>query len=107
MNEKNQKYRLRPGIYLTSVCGEYLLVAASRARRYCDYVCRINQTGAFYWEMLQQNKSEQEMVDAAVARYQITDRSRVEAGLKKFIQMLVDGRYLIPCMEENKEDAEL
>lgn len=42
------KYQIRPGVVLSEVCGEYLLLATMEASRYCPYVYQINETAAFF-----------------------------------------------------------
>ncbi len=49
-----KQYKLRPGVVLTEVCGEYLLVSTGYARDVCPYVLQINEQAAVFWRILEQ-----------------------------------------------------
>lgn len=88
-------YKIQPGVVLTSVCGEHMLVATRLARGKCPYVKQLNSTGAFYWSLLEQGKDLEEMVAIASEAYGV-DGERIRPGLEKYIEGLRSGGYLLP-----------
>ena len=46
------KYRTRPGVVLTDICGENVLVSASSLAGLCPYVTQINDSSVFLWKLL-------------------------------------------------------
>ena len=45
-------YKGRPGVVLTEIAGEYVLVAAKALKGECPYVMQLNETSAFLWRQL-------------------------------------------------------
>lgn len=89
------QYRIRPGVVLSSVCGEFMLVATRKARGLCPYVKQINATGAYYWELLMQDMDFEQMVAHAADRYHV-EPTRIRPGLRIFLDDLVKKGYLLP-----------
>ena len=48
-----ERYETRPGVVLTNICGEYMLLAAKAAREYCPYMTQLNESSAFLWRLLE------------------------------------------------------
>ena len=94
------RYEIQKGIVLTRVCDEFLLVAARPARGICPYVKLINNTGAFFWQLVEEGVSFSEMVDRAVAHYH-APREQIENDLKAFLLELTAQKYIHP--EDNHE----
>lgn len=84
---------LQPGIVLTQVCGECMLVATRPARGKCPYVKQLNATGAFFWRLLEQGMDTEDMVQAAAVRYGATPE-RIRPGLLLFLEDLKKNGYL-------------
>ena len=49
-----ERYVTRPGVVLTSICDEYMLLAAKAAREHCPYMTQLNESSAFLWRRLEQ-----------------------------------------------------
>ena len=67
------RYKTRPGVILTSVCGEHLLVAAAAVRDLCPYVTEINETSAFLWRQLTSGADLDGLMAALDAEYDLPD----------------------------------
>lgn len=89
------KYLIRPGVVLSSVCGEHLLIATREARGKCPYAKQINNTGAYFWTLLEQGDDVENMVLSASDRFQ-AEPERIRPGLIRFIESLTSAGYLIP-----------
>lgn len=92
------RYKIQPGIVLSTVCGESLLVATMKARDKCPYVKQLNSTAAYYWSLLEAGMSLEEILTDAEETYNVS-RERVRPGLVSFINSLVMEGYLIPEAE--------
>lgn len=97
------KYKTREGVVLTSVCGQYVLVAAKRARKKCPYISLINETAAFCWRLLEKGSTIDELVDHLGEEYEIEDIPRVTDDISKMINRFMEEGYLIEG-ENNDEE---
>ena len=59
------RLRTLPGIVLVEIKDQYLLVADKEARKCCRYILPINETIAFYWHLLEQGCTEEQLLEAA------------------------------------------
>ena len=87
-------WHLRQGVTLVTAAGVYLLAADRSAQRACDSVCRINETGALIWNMLQKGAALPAIVSAVQQQYQAADARAVEADVKNFIAALRRKGYI-------------
>ena len=92
-------YKTRPGVVLTEVCGQYLLVSAKEAREYCPYVNQINETSAFIWKTLQHGAGIDTVKQAVMNEYE-AEESELDGVLEMFIRELYEKGYLIQEGEE-------
>lgn len=88
-------YKLRDGIVLICVQGVYILVADKQAREYCPYMKRINETGAFIWDLLEKNISPDEMLRCFMETYEIDDVAPVREDIAKYLDYLKENGYMI------------
>lgn len=89
-----KRYKIQPGIVLTQVCGESLLVATRLARGKCPYVKQLNATGAYFWTLLEQGIEPDRMVLSAAQHYGVSPE-RVGPGLLQFLEDLEKSGYLL------------
>lgn len=88
------KYKIRDGIILTSVCGQHLLVAASAAREFCPYVTQINETSAFIWRQLEQDRDIPEIREAVLKEWEVEDSSSLDDMINSLCSELENMGYL-------------
>lgn len=96
-------YRTRPGVVLTGICGEYLLVAAKSAREFVPYVTQLNESSAALWEMLENGGNERTLEDGVTQIFEIEDRCSARTSIRTFIDQMVNLGYLIPDHQEGEE----
>ncbi len=60
-----KQYKLRPGVVLTEVCGEYLLIATKEAKAFCPFVTQINEQAAAFWRILEKANTAPKILDQA------------------------------------------
>ena len=87
------KYLIQPRILLENVAGQYLLIAYGEIREELPYIQAINDTAAFYWHLLEQQFTRNEMIAAAVDEFDI-DEDAAAAGLDSFLLQLEKMGYL-------------
>lgn len=94
------RYKVQPGVVLATICDETLLVASGDARGKVPYARGINKAGAYFWKMLESQKSEHAIVQQTVADYKISEEQARNA-LHTFRNTLVEAGYLLEIEEEN------
>ena len=88
-------YQTRKGIVLTTVCGQYVLVAAKRARENCPYITEINETAADCWRRLEQGCSQDQLVSHLAELYEIPDPALVKKDVSNLLQRFLEEGYII------------
>ena len=88
-------YKTRPGVVLTSICGEYLLVSGKGARDTCPYVTQINETSADLWKCLEKGASFGQMFEAMSEEYEIEDPENAKEGIQAFLNQMMETGYVI------------
>lgn len=87
--------KLKSGIIIEPTGDEYVAVATGEAAKSFNGLVRNNKTANFIFEQLQTDKTEAELVDALLARYDVTRekaRQDVEALIEKIRKAgLIDG----------------
>ncbi len=89
------RYRTRPGVVLTEICGEHILVSARAIVRDCPFVTQINESSAFLWEKLRDGASEDELMTAVEKEFELEDPIALREAIGGFIRELLDLKLLI------------
>ncbi|MBR6007289.1 MAG: PqqD family protein [Clostridia bacterium] len=89
------RYKTRPGVILTSICGEHILVAAKSVLDLCPFVTEINETSAFLWKALENGADIEQLMDAVQAEYEIDDPDTVRSAINSFIEQMLELNYLV------------
>ncbi len=90
------RYKTRSGVVLTSVCGEYVLVAASAAQQYCPYVTELNETSALLWRQLSSGSDLDGLMTALGEEYELNDPAAARQAVESFLRQMLDLNYLLP-----------
>ncbi len=86
--------RIRQGVVLREICGEYVLVAGGKASAVCPPLRQLNDTGAFFWKLIEEDCSEEEMVRKAAENFE-ADAQQIRPSLRRFREMLEKEGYLL------------
>ncbi len=86
--------KLKSGFVLRSVGGHSVVVPVGAQT--VDFNCMItlNDTGAFLWQQLQEERSVQELVAALLAEYEV-DAVTAEADVTRFVEKLQQAELLV------------
>ncbi len=89
------RYKLRPGITLTHICGEAILVAAYEARQHCPYTTVLNETGEVIFNALKVGRSVKEIAAELNETFDIPEGTDVEGLCIEYIKQLHDNGYVL------------
>ncbi len=87
--------RVRPGVILTHVCGQTILVAAFEAQKYCPYTTVLNDTGEMIWQCLSEGKDLPSIVSLMRENFDIPKDTDVESLIEDYIRQLHDNGYVL------------
>ena len=90
-----KRYKTRPGVVLTTIAGQFILVAAKPLRNLCPYITQINETAAFCWRILEQGSDLDELKEKISAEYEITDSEELQRDIEALLGQLLENNYLI------------
>ena len=93
-------YKTRKGIVLTSICGQYVLVASKKARENCPYVTQINETAASCWRLLQNGCTSDALTAHLLEEYDVDDFSLVKKDVAGLLGKYLEEGYIIQAEEE-------
>lgn len=99
-----QTYKTRPGVVLTEICGEYLLVSAKKVRDKCPYLTQINESSALLWRELDKGASVDSLFSAVNEEYELPVPDAARAAIKDFIAQMTELGYLLCEEEEDKHE---
>ena len=90
------RYKTRPGVVLTEICGQHVLVAAAAVRELCPYVTEINETSAFLWRQMISGADLDGLMAALDKEYDIPDPSAARQAVEDFLRQMLELNYLLP-----------
>ena len=79
--------KLKSGIVMEKTGDEYIVVATGEAAKSFNGIIRNNKTANFVFEQLKEDKTEKELVDALLERYDVS-REKAQALIQR---VYVDG----------------
>lgn len=91
MNE----YRIRNGIVLESICGKYVLISTEAARDKCSYIRKIDDIVAYYWEMMEEGLSLDDMVSRTSSLFKDVDTDEIRKDIVELTEQLKEMGYLL------------
>lgn len=94
------KYVIKPGVFLTKICGEYFLISGKEARENCPYVTQLNETAGYIWEKLVLGMSDIEILQSVHDEYDTENTEETSKAVKAFIYQLKEAGFIIEKSEE-------
>lgn len=88
--------QIREGVILRNICGEWLLIAAGDAAKHCMYVRQVNETLAYYWRKIEDDRTVEEIISEAQDEYDAPPEV-IRKDVTGLIQELYDMGYLVPA----------
>lgn len=88
-------YQIRNGIVLEEILGRYLLISTEAAREKCHYIRLIDDITAYYWQMMEQGLTVDEMVECAHKQFGEVTEKQLKEDITELIQVLKELGYLL------------
>lgn len=85
--------KLKKNFILREVAGTFLVVAVGDAVKEFNKAINLNSTGAFLWKQLENEVSEEELIDKLLDEYEI-DRETAQRDISEFLQRLREANLL-------------
>ena len=86
--------KIREGFILREIAGKKIVVAVGSAVKHFQGVINLNGTGAFLWELLQNQVEKEQLISALLGEYDI-DKETAEADVEAFISTLKQANLLV------------
>ena len=77
--------KTREGFIMRQLGNEYMVVAVGEAAKSFNGMIRLNETGAFFWENMEQGIEKTALVDKMLERFDDLDRETAEKDLDEFV----------------------
>ena len=90
-----KRYRTRPGVVLTTISGQNVLVSAKSVQGLCPFTAQINETTAFCWRVLEEGADVDTLLRRVCEEYEIEDAAAVRADLEQLVAQMLESNYLI------------
>jgi len=82
--------KIKKGFMLREVSGSFVVVPVGAASKEFKGLITLNQTGAFLWKELLTGKTLEELKQALLNEYEVSEEIAIR-DCEKFIKKLVDG----------------
>lgn len=86
--------KIKEGYILKEVAGNFIVVAIGEAALDFNGVITLNETGAFLWDKMSDDITEQSLVDIMMNEYEI-DENTAKADVLVFTQKLKEAELLV------------
>ena len=86
--------KIKDGFVLRKVAGSYIAVATGAEAINFNAMVTTNETGAFLWEKLKNDTTEDELLKALLSEYDV-DEETAKADISDFIKKLEEGKLLV------------
>ncbi len=90
------RYKTRPGVILTAICGEHVLVSAGAVWDLCPSVTELNETSAFLWKRLRSGASVDDLMAALDEEYELDDPTVAKQAVEDYLRQMLEMNYLLP-----------
>ena len=85
--------KIKDGFVLREVSGNHIVVAVGEGTKIFNGMIQLNETSAFLWKMLQEDVTQQDLVNGLVAEYKV-EKSVAEIDVLEFIESLKEANLL-------------
>ena len=85
--------RIKKKFVLREIAGEFVLVPVGEAARELNGIVTVNELGAFLWNLLQEEQTEQTLLNAVLDAYAV-EEERARQDIRGFLQLLRDNHLM-------------
>ena len=80
--------RAREGFVMQKMLDEYMIIATGENADTFRSIIQTNETGAFYWKMLEKGTTPGEMISVAMERYEDLDEPTARQDINEFLESI-------------------
>lgn len=81
-----KKMKIKKGFILRKFGNEYMAVAVGEAGKDFNGMIRMNEAGAYIWNLLKDDTTKEEVINKMCEYYDGLDRATAEADLNEFLE---------------------
>jgi len=85
--------KIKSGFELRNIAGEIIVIPVGSRNVNFNGIIKLNDTGAFLWSQLQEDKSQEELLEALTNEYDV-DMTNAKNDMLAFISKLKDADLL-------------
>ena len=86
--------KIKVGFILKEIAGSFVVVPVGDDLVDFTLMITTNETGAFLWNCLSEDRSEQELVDMLKAEYEGADDAQLAADVAEFVALLKENNVV-------------
>lgn len=83
--------RTKKGFLLRKAADSYIIIAIGEASRNFRDILETNETGAFYWSLLEKGTTVEEMTKASMNRFDGLDEETAREDIDEFLNNIKDA----------------
>lgn len=80
--------KIKKGFLLRKMAGESVVVAVGEAGKTFNGLIHLNDTGTFYWKLLEKEADREKLLEAAAKEFENFDRETGEKDLDTFLETI-------------------
>ena len=80
--------RARQGFMMQKMLNDYMIIAVGESAETFHSIIQTNETGAFYWHMIEQGTTPETMVKAAMDRFEDLDELTAREDINEFLESI-------------------
>lgn len=85
--------KIKEGFVMRNIIDEWIIVPVGARAESNTYIMSVNDTGHLLWELLEKGTTEEEMLQAMLAEYEV-DEATAKGDIEAFVQALREKAML-------------
>ena len=80
--------RAREGFMIQKMLNDYMIIAIGENAKSFHSIIQTNETGAFYWHMIEKGTTPEQLIQAALARFEDLDEPTARQDINEFLESI-------------------
>ena len=86
--------KIKEGFLVKKILDDYLVIPTGDNIVDFSVAVSLNESGAFLWQQLTEEKSQEDLVDALLSEYDLTDKAVANSDVEEFVSLLKLHNFL-------------
>lgn len=86
--------KIKEGFLVKKILDDYLVIPTGDNIVDFSVAVSLNESGAFLWQQLTEEKSQDDLVDALLSEYDLTDKAVANSDVEEFVSLLKLHNFL-------------